>query len=220
MLPPFQILSLGRFVPKKGFDVLILACGIMKASGLDFRLALGGWGPGASRLQRLVRELDLSNQVRFPGFIRYDQVPEFLATGDLFVMPSVIDSSGDRDGIPNVIVEALLSGLPVVATDVCGISEVIRDEETGLLVPPGDARALAHAISRVFRNPSWAMDLARKGRALIVEKFDLERNCRRILELFDDMSSSPILSRFTQRRRGAEIQEKNSASSASPREDL
>jgi glycosyltransferase involved in cell wall biosynthesis len=191
MVPPFQMLSLGRFVPKKGFDVLIHACRIMKASGLDFRLALGGWGPGASRLQRLVKELDVSDHVRFHGFIRYDQVPEFLASGDLFVMPSVIDSSGDRDGIPNVIVEALLCGLPVVATDVCGISEVIRDEETGLLVPPGDARVLAHAISRVFRNPAWATDLARRGRALICEEFDLERNCRRILELFDELIPSP-----------------------------
>lgn len=184
---PFHILSLGRFVPKKGFDVLIDACGILKASGLNFRLALGGWGPQASRLQRMVTELGITDRVRFPGFIRYDRVPEFLAYGDVFVMPSVIDSSGDRDGIPNVIVEALLRGLPVVATDVCGISEVIRNEETGLLVPPGDPGALARAISRIFQNRSWAMDLAQKGRSLVLEQFDLQRNCRKILELFDEL---------------------------------
>lgn len=181
-----NLVALGRFVRKKGFDDLLRACAILRDKGLDFRLTLGGSGPLTGELLRLSRRLNLGNVVHFPGFIRYDRVPDFLRTGDVFVMPSVLDSTGDRDGIPNVIVEALRCGLPVVATDVCGIPEVIQDGRTGLLVGQRDPVALAEAILTLIRNPEKALEMAASGRALVSRAFDLRRNCLELLRLFDD----------------------------------
>lgn len=178
---PWRLLGLGRFVPKKGFDILIRSCKLLDESGLDFELVLGGSGACAGKLKRLVRELELEDRVRFPGFVTHDRVPEFLSSGDVFVMPSVIDATGDRDGLPTVILEALLHELPVVATDVCGIGEVVRDGETGFLVPQKDPFALAHAVIRVINNPEGSARMARQGRSLVLEGFDLEKISRALL---------------------------------------
>lgn len=121
----------------------------------------------------------------FPGFIPHHRVPEYLRTGDLFVMPSVIDSSGDRDGVPTVILEALLHRLPVVATDVSGIGEIIQDGLTGRLVPQKDPFALASAMAEMTADKEAAVDMAERGRAAVIEKFDVEKNCRAILALLD-----------------------------------
>ncbi|MCE5336350.1 MAG: glycosyltransferase family 4 protein [Desulfobacteraceae bacterium] len=184
--PVPTILALGRLVPKKGFDVLIRACGLLRDRGVDFRLVLGGWGPRAGRLLRLARGLDLVDKIDFPGAVSYENVPGFMCSGDIFVMPSVIDSAGDRDGIPNVIVEALRCGLPVVATNVCGIPEVVRNGDTGILVPSGDEEAIADAIVRFARDPEGAREMARRGRELVLRDFDLRRNCLALLELFHE----------------------------------
>lgn len=181
--PPLRMLALGRFVPKKGFDVLIRSCKILSDSGLDFRLTVGGSGRERKELDRLVRMSGLEGRVDFPGFVLHQRVPDFLRSGDVFVMPSVIDASGDRDGIPTVILEALLHRLPVVASSVSGIGEIIRDGETGLLVPPGDATAVARAVLRVAANRRQALEMAEKGRLAVLEDFDVERNCRTILGL-------------------------------------
>lgn len=185
-----HILALGRFVTKKGFDDLIRACAILRERRFDFRLTLGGWGPLAKQLLRLTKELDLTKVVHFPGFVRYDQVPGFLRTGDVFVMPSVVDPSGDRDGIPNVIVEALRCRVPVVATDVCGIPEVIQDGRTGLLVRQRDPAAIADAILRVARDPEGALEMAEGGDSLVSRAFDLRRTSLALLHLFDDKVKS------------------------------
>jgi colanic acid/amylovoran biosynthesis glycosyltransferase len=181
---PCRILGLGRFVPKKGFDILIRSCKLLDGSGLEFELVLGGSGACEGKLKRLVRELELEDRVRFPGFVTHDKVPEFMSSGDVFVMPSVIDATGDRDGLPTVILEALLHELPVVATDVCGIGEVIRDGETGFLVPQKDPFALAHAIAKVINNPDNSARTARQGRSLVQEEFDLDKISRALLHCF------------------------------------
>ena len=180
-----RILALGRFVPKKGFEVLIRACAILRDRGLEFSLTVGGGGALRRRLMRLTEELDLKPRIHFPGFIIHDRVPEFLHAGDVFVMPSVVDPTGDRDGIPNVIVEALRHGLPVVATDVSGIPEVIRNGSTGLLVPPGDPHAIADAVLKLARERRWALEMGERGRSFVVKEFDLHRNCQALMQLFD-----------------------------------
>jgi colanic acid/amylovoran biosynthesis glycosyltransferase len=188
--PPYHLLALGRFVPKKGFDVLIRACRILRERGLDFRLTLGGWGPLAKEYLRLTKELELTKEIHFPGFVRHDQVSEFLRTGHVFVMPSVVDPSGDRDGLPNVIIEALCHRLPVVATDVCGIPEVIQDGRTGLLIPQRNPGAIADAILKVVRDPGGALEMTERGLTLVFHQFDLRRNCHALLQLFDDKITS------------------------------
>ena len=135
-------------------------------------MPLGGWGLGP--------------RVSFPGFIPYNQVPQAFAAADVFVMPCVVHSSSDRDGIPNVIMEALLHRLPVVASDVAGIGEVIRDRETGLLVPQRDAAALAVAIKAMVEDRPAALHMAERGRDLVFRHFDSEENHRQMLELFNN----------------------------------
>jgi glycosyltransferase involved in cell wall biosynthesis len=183
MEPPYRLLAVGRFVRKKGFDVLLRACSILGEKGIQFRLTLAGDGPQTRRLHSLAGELNLGAQLEFPGFVRYDKIPALLSQADVFLMPSIIDPSGDRDGLPNVIVEALLQRVPVVATDVCGISEVIRHGITGILVPPNDPAALAGAVLDLVRDRSRALHMAESGRRLVLERFDAERCFAAVLKL-------------------------------------
>jgi glycosyltransferase involved in cell wall biosynthesis len=185
MKPPVRIVALGRHVPKKGFDVLIRSCKILEEWSVEFHLTLGGAGPCERKLKDLASRLCLEGRVSFPGFVPHHRVPELLCSGDLFVMPSVIDPSGDRDGVPTVILEALLHRLPVVASDVSGIGEVIRDGTTGLLASQKDPLALASTMVKMMADKQTAMEMAERGRAAVMEKFDVERNCRAILELLD-----------------------------------
>ncbi|HEY9073341.1 MAG TPA: glycosyltransferase family 4 protein [Desulfobaccales bacterium] len=186
MKPPIQIVTLGRFARTKGFDVLLRAAKILEDEGFEFHLTLAGSGLKGPQLKYLYRQLHLGSRVSFPGFIPYDQVSALFSAADVFVMPCVIHASSDRDGIPNVIMEALLHRLPVVATDVSGIGEVIRDRDTGRLVPQKDPLALAEAIKAMVADRQAALAMAERGRALVFRQFDTEENHRKILALFND----------------------------------
>jgi glycosyltransferase involved in cell wall biosynthesis len=184
--PPYRLLALGRLVPKKGFDVLLLALKILREEGWDCRLTLAGSGPEEGRLKSLARDLGISPLVDFPGFILHHRIPELFQEADLLVMPSVVHASGDRDGIPTVIMEALAHRLPVVATDVSGIGEVIRHRDTGLVVPERDPAALARAIAQMLRDREGALQMAARGLALVRENFNPAHTCRQILQLYQD----------------------------------
>jgi glycosyltransferase involved in cell wall biosynthesis len=186
MTPPIKIVALGRFVRTKGFDVLLRAAKILTSQGIDLHLTLAGWGPRGLLWKSLAFRLGLGSRVSFPGFIPYNQVSGLLTGADVFVMPCVVHSSSDRDGIPNVIMEALLHRLPVVASDVAGINEVIQDHKTGLLVPQQDPAALAQAISAVASDRVSALTMAQQGRDLVLRQFNTEENHRKLLKLFAD----------------------------------
>jgi len=183
--PPFRLLAVGRFVAKKGYDVLLNACAELANSDFDFTLTLAGDGPLSGSLRRLASDLALDSKVSFPGFVPYDKVPPLFTAADVFVMPCVIDPSGDRDGIPNVLMEALLHRVPVVASDVSGIGELVVNGETGLLVSSGDPTALAEAIREMTSKPDWALEMAERGRAAVLEKFDPGESSRKITDLID-----------------------------------
>lgn len=191
MQPPYRLLALGRLVDTKGFGFLISAGKILKDAGVDFHLTLAGNGPKERQLKRLARELDLMPQVSFPGFISYDRVAEQFCQADIFLMPCTIAVSGNRDGLPTVILEALLHRLPVIATDVAGIGEVIEDGLTGLLIPPNDPQSIAAAVLRLIRDREAALALAERGRSRVRQDFDPQRNHRRVLELFLEHGQSP-----------------------------
>jgi colanic acid/amylovoran biosynthesis glycosyltransferase len=190
MTPPVKILALGRFARIKGYDVLLYAARLLEAAGLDFHLTLAGAGLRGPQLKYLTRKLGLTSRVSFPGFIPYDRVPALFAGADVFVMPSVVHSSSDQDGIPNVIMEALVHRLPVVASDVAGINEVIRDRDTGLLVPQKDPAALARAITAMLGDREAALAMAARGRDQVLRQFDTEANHRQLLALFQNPPSS------------------------------
>lgn len=184
MRPPFRILAIGRFARFKGFDVLIRAAGIMKDFGLNFQITLAGSGVRGVFLKGLAHRLGVRKHIRFPGYVTHEKVTELFQKADVFVVPSIIHKTGERDGIPNVMVEALLHRLPVVATDVAGIGEVIRDGETGFLVRQKDPKVLADAILRMTRDRTAALKIAERGRQFVLCKFDPETCHREVFKLF------------------------------------
>ncbi|PKN23839.1 MAG: colanic acid biosynthesis glycosyltransferase WcaL, partial [Deltaproteobacteria bacterium HGW-Deltaproteobacteria-21] len=192
MVPPYRLLSIGRFVPTKGFDILIRACGILAHSGLDFHLTLVGDGSRMALLKRLVRRLELGDSVSFPGFVTHDRVTRYFLEADLFVMPCVVDSTGNRDGLPTVILEALLHRLPVIATKVSGIPEIIEDGVTGILVAPGDIRAMADAIRFMTENRARALLMAERGLERVREEFDPLKNHQGLLRIYEEVLRNAV----------------------------
>ncbi len=192
MEPPYRLLAVGRFCRTKGFDVLIDACAILARRGFSFQLTLVGAGlpwPTAV-IRRRIRAHGLRPRVFLPGFVSHDRMSELYAGSDIFVMPSVIHASGDRDGIPNVIMEALAHRLPVVATDVCGIPEVVENGVTGFLVPQRNPEALADAIMGMAADRDRALAMAEAGRQRVRTMFDPKANARAILEFFEAATRS------------------------------
>lgn len=185
MAPQYKLLAIGRFVGKKGYKYLIMACKILSDSGLDFHLTLAGDGPKGSNLKHLTRSLGITDRISFPGFITYDRISNLFHSADIFLMPSVVHSSGDRDGIPTVIMEALFHRVPVIACDVSGISEVIESGCTGLLIPEKDPLAIARAVLTLLGDRVSAIQMAERGYARALEMFSPEKNHLEVYQLYE-----------------------------------
>lgn len=188
---PIRLLALGRFDVTKGFDILLRACALLKARKLPFTLTLAGSGGhlmGLGKEDKLIAELrtelGLENCVQLPGLVTHNELPNLLMAHDIFVAPCVVHGSGRRDGIPNTVIEALSYGMPVISTTINALPEVVRHEQTGLAVPPGDPEALADAVQRLADHPDEARRLGEQGRRLAREMFDPETNSRMLAELF------------------------------------
>jgi colanic acid/amylovoran biosynthesis glycosyltransferase len=179
------LLFVGRLVAKKGVDVLIDARALLQSELPELDVEIVGGGPLAEELEGRARRSGVSDRIHFLGPQPADVVDAAFRRASLVVLPSRIDEHGDRDGMPTVLVEALARGVPVVATDIVGIPEVVRDGETGLLVPPDDPPALAAAIARLVRDPELARELAAAGRALVAERFDPSRSAQLLRALFE-----------------------------------
>ena len=180
---PFELLSVSRLEPKKGLAVLVEAAALLRARGRRVLVRIvGGEDRGhaasadcARQLRELVRVRGLDDVVRMPGAVPNDDLPSLLAAAGAFVAPYVTMPSGDVDGIPTSVVEAMAAGLPIVATAVGAIGEVVVDGQEGLLVPEHDAAALAAAIERLLDDGALR---ARLG-AAAARRFDAEFDCRR-----------------------------------------
>jgi len=184
MAPPVKILAVGRFARTKGFDVLLHAARLLKDEGFPFTLTLVGAGFQGPKLTRLRKKLGLEREVAMPGFLPHDRLASLLNSHDMLVVPSVVHATGDRDGIPNVIMEALSHRLPVVTNDVCGITEVVRHGETGLISPQKDPAALAQAVKDMASDRGRAVAMAAKGRDTVRTMFDPEDNIKQLFDLF------------------------------------
>lgn len=182
--PPYRILAVGRFARTKGFPDLFTVMARLKRERFPVQLTLVGDGAWRHRLEAMRRRLGLEELVDMPGFVPNDQLARFMETHDLLVVPSVVHTNGDRDGIPNVIMEALSLGLPVVATDVCGIGEVIRNGQTGLLIAQRDPAALALAIRAMLENGEKAAEMTQAGKELVARMFDPRENSLALLRLY------------------------------------
>ncbi len=177
---PGLILSVGRLVPKKGYPQLIRALQLVE---LPFRCEIYGGGPMREELDGMVRSAALGSRISFHGARPQDEIVRAYARASLFVLAPVVLSDGDRDGIPNVLVEAMASGVPVVSTRISGIPELIEDGVNGLLVEPDDAAGLAGAIQRLLTDPQLASRLAAAGRLTVERDFDLVANSRLVADL-------------------------------------
>jgi glycosyltransferase involved in cell wall biosynthesis len=182
---PVRLLAVGRLVPKKGFDVLLRACALLADAGLTFSAELvGEEGEQAPELRRLVDELGLAGRIRFLGPLAQPELYEAYMRASVLCAPSRVLADGDRDGIPNVIAEAMACGVPVIATAVSGIPELVENGVNGLLVPSDDPRGLAAAIRRVAGDPELARQLGDVGRVTVAERFDGDRLATELADLF------------------------------------
>lgn len=180
---PLRLVAIGRFVEKKGFGHLVEALALLRSQGIDVRLTLAGDGPQRTQLEAAARRLGVQDAVEFPGFVPYAGVPELLSRSDMLVMPSVRTPDGDSDGLPTVIIEAFLHRLPVVASDLAGIPDLVIHGQTGLLTPEADPRALAEAIARMASDRGAALAMAARGREMALNMFAPETYARGMLAL-------------------------------------
>lgn len=181
---PLDLLFIGRLVERKGVRVLIEA---LSRGGSD-RLTVVGEGPERQRLEETVRDLGLDDRVRFTGSIPSEALRRTLAKSDALVLPAVRDAKGDVEGLGVVLIEALLAGRPVIASRSGGIVDIVRHEETGLLVEPGDPDALAAAIARYRDDPGLARTLAAKGREHVQAEFSWDRIIDRLEDLYREVA--------------------------------
>lgn len=181
---PFSILGLGRLVPKKGFDQLIRALGILKKQGVAFQCTIAGDGPEAEALSALAQHEDVAGNVHFPGSVNHSDVPRLIASAHLVVLPCQTAADGDRDGIPVVLMEAMAHGVCVVSGDIPTIRELIIHDETGCMVPPSEYQILAEVIGKLIANDSLRTALGQAGRAFVMKEFSREENLDRILKAF------------------------------------
>jgi colanic acid/amylovoran biosynthesis glycosyltransferase len=173
---PQLILSVGRLINKKGFDVLIDACAALR--GLEFRCEIIGDGPLGEELGAQIRRANLSERVSLVGVKTPSQIATKLSEATLFVLPCRVEKNGAMDNLPTVIMEAMAAGLPVVSTDVGGIREMVIDQQTGFLVGQNDPAAVAEVIGKLLRDNELARRLGARGRERCAELFTLEKNVR------------------------------------------
>lgn len=180
-----RLLAVGRLVAKKGFDIFVEACGILRRRGVSFEtLIVGEDGEHAGEIKGRIAAHNLEQSVRLAGPMPQARLFEEYRRATTFCLPCRVLDNGDRDGIPNVLVEAMACGLPVVTTGISGIPEVIKDGVNGLLVPTENPEAIADALIRINQNQMLARNLAAEAQSTVTEHFDGERFAARLAALF------------------------------------
>jgi glycosyltransferase involved in cell wall biosynthesis len=180
---PFTLICVASLQDYKGHPYLVDACARLRDAGLDFVCLCVGEGEDRPQIEARIAELGLGERVRLLGRQPRAEVSRLMAEADAMVLPSVVTASGKMEGIPVALMEALATELPAVATAISGVPELIRDGETGLLVPERDPAAIADAVLRLSASPDLGERLARNGRALVEREFDLRRNAAALREL-------------------------------------
>jgi glycosyltransferase involved in cell wall biosynthesis len=177
---PVRLLAVGRFQPKKGYPTLLDAVGRVRG---EVRLTVIGYGPLEPALHARARALGLADRITWTGPLDQMAVRAHYRASDLLLLASEVAPDGDRDGLPNVVVEALSQGLPVVATHAAAIPELVVDGVHGRLVPPGDAGALAAAIEALVRDPDARRRMGAAGITRVAEGWDLDAGADRLARL-------------------------------------
>ena len=181
---PFMILCIGTLHEVKGQAYLIEACRKLQERGIDFVCHFVGDGSDRKSLTTLAGQAGLLEKIRFHGKRTRDEIARLLLDTDVLAAPSVPTRDGRREGIPVALMEALGGGVPVIASNISGIPELVKDQYTGLLVPPRDATSLAKALERYYRDPGLRRRLGEAGRERVVGDFDLNKNAAKLAQHF------------------------------------
>jgi glycosyltransferase involved in cell wall biosynthesis len=175
-----RILSVGTLTERKGFVHLIRACHGLRNRGHKFVCNIVGDGEQREDLEKLIGELSLENSVVLLGALRHEEVIEQYQHATLFVLPCIQSTTGDLDGIPNVVAEAMAMGLPVVSSRISGVPELVEHEISGLLVGPGDEPALTDAMERLLNEPTTRETLGQMALRRVHQEFEVEKNTQRL----------------------------------------
>lgn len=182
--PPYRILTVSRLTAKKGLPTVFRALGILRDKGISFQHTLIGDGEDRKEILELVKSLKLGSNTRWLGAQTQDVVIEEYSNSDIFVIGSEIAASGDRDGIPNVCVESMAMGIPVVATRVSAIPELIENEKTGLLVEPGNPAEMAIAMERLLTDQKLRKDVIHSARQRVCHDFNNRSLIKNLADLY------------------------------------
>lgn len=183
---PYNILTVARFVPKKGIDTILRALAKLRAEGLEFKYTLVGEGKAGMdrQIRGLIKELGLTDVVSLPGTITHDGVIELLNNADCFTLGCREAEDGDRDGIPNVVAEAMATGVPVAATDVSGVPELVEHEKTGLLCPTDNVDAMAHILKRILTDQELRAQIITAANEKVHEVFNNKKLIHDLGEIY------------------------------------
>jgi glycosyltransferase involved in cell wall biosynthesis len=182
-----NIVAVGDLIEKKGHGYLVQACAKLKQEGIEFQCDIIGEGVLREPLQEEIDRLNLSDNVRLLGALKHQEVIKHLAQAQLFTL-SCVDvrgKGGDLDGIPVALMEAMAMGLPTISTNISGITELIEDGVSGLIVPERDENALAEALRQLISNQSLRQQFEHSARRRIEEEFDLSKNTSRLAKMFE-----------------------------------
>jgi glycosyltransferase involved in cell wall biosynthesis len=183
------ILSVGRYIPKKGFSTLVETCARME--GKDFECQIIGNGPLEESLREQATSLGIAQRVLITGPKAENEIKRLLERSRMFVLCCKKTEDGAMDNLPTVIMEAMAAGLPVISTNVAAVSEMIADEETGFVIPEGDSGVLARKMACLLDDPELAREMGAKGRERCQELFDLEKTSAALCEILTGHGALP-----------------------------
>jgi glycosyltransferase involved in cell wall biosynthesis len=176
------VLAVGQLTERKGFAHLVAACDVVRNQGHRFVCRIIGSGPQRANLEELIAGLSLRDTVSLEGALPHEAVVDHYRQASMVVLPCVRTADGDVDGIPNVLVEAMAFGIPVVSSDLPALRELITNGVDGLLVPEGNVERLADAVRRLLDEPLLRERLGAEALRTVVERFDVAKNVRRFAE--------------------------------------
>lgn len=177
--------SIGRMAKVKGYGILIKAVKVLKEKGIDVHLILIGDGPQRKALQELSEKLGLSSSIKFTGWLESDEKFKFLAASDIYVMSSI------HEGFGVVLLEAMAAGVPIIATDQGGQTDIIKDSRSGILIPPGKAEKLAEAVLSLAKDPKKRENISTFNKSYVKE-YDISRIAERYLDIFNEAINSKV----------------------------
>ena len=182
--PKIRILSVARLVEKKGLLFLLRAIKLLIDKGYRAHCTIIGKGPLRKKMEKYVKDFGLYNYVDIPGFLPQSELKQYFINADIFILPCIVAENKDRDGLPNVILEAMVMGVPVISTNISAIPEVIEHRETGFLVREKDEQAIVNTITELWNDRKLYMKISEDSKRKIFKEFSIERSTDELVTIF------------------------------------